>query len=157
MIIPILALKAKYEEMSELFITDINATPVTLYYAPQAVLTTVDVTNDRPTIFDEYGGRVPIENLPDRQNESGNDLAEVPTNETILARVYWDPKQDARDVRVKDAVGICKVITYTTDVSKLTNATEALINNKKVKLLFSPTPYGMFGEKQYSCSYWQQI
>jgi len=152
--IPIAALKAKYEEMANLFITDINATIVTLQYSAP-VLETVDVNfDDRPKVLDEYGGRSPLENLTDHANESGENLQSSILSEDILARVYWVNKAFSPDGKVYVENQYCKIITYASNEQKLRNAIKILVNGQELKLFQPPVLYGLFGGKQYCCSYW---
>lgn len=156
MILPINALKAKYQEISNLFITEVNKTTVRIYYAPQTTLTNVSSNFDEvPKIIDSYGGREPIENLPDRQNESGTNLRVDPYYEDILCRVYWEPKIYDRDGNLIQDSDTCKIITYDSYSQQLVNAIYVLVNDRKCEILRSPVPYGMFGEKTYALSYWQ--
>ena len=154
MTIPIAALKAQYEEISELFITEINATPMILSFVPKGGLTTSNLT-EVPNVMDEYGGRVDLNQMPDRGNEGGTNLEEIPTTATILTRAYWAPKMDKRDIQAKDPNSICKIITYASHSDILRQASFATINGRGVTMLFSPVPYGLFEAKQYCCSYWQ--
>ena len=147
-------LKQKYETVSEAFITEVNRTPMILFYNI-GNLNNVSVFADEPSIMDQYGGRTDIYNLADREYESGQNKIVAETSGTILTRAYWNPKQDKIDLKVEDLTSVCKIITYSEYDSQLRSAVHATVNDKQVKRIFGPIPYGLFGEKQYCCSYWQ--
>lgn len=154
------ALKTIYETQSDLFITDINPSEITLKYRPLNLTPVANPFVDQPKIEDEFGEQVNYGSLPDRIQESGNDLQQVNSSETIPCRIYWlDLKQTMGDPalsKINAALdnNIVKIITYVANMQKIINADYAIANDKNIKLIVPPTPYGLFG-KQYCVSYWQ--
>lgn len=157
MALPINNLRAKYEELSDLFITEVNSRSVVLYYSPQSILTdNVATAGGEPTNFDHYGGRQPLDQFPDRMNESGTQK-HIPSNtETITGRTYWNTKKFDKNGNLISDDNTCKIITYVVNESKIINASYATVDGRKIKLLQPPLPYGLFG-KQYCISLWQVI
>jgi hypothetical protein len=157
MAIPIAALRAKYIELADQFITDINNTDVVLYYAKPIVDAVAGSFDDKPKFIDEYGGRQPLDNMNDRHYETGENYQANTLSETIKARVYWLNRAFDKDTKTYSEIDVCKVITYATLASKLTEAQSALISGRKVKLTQPPIEYGLFGAKQYCISFWTAI
>jgi hypothetical protein len=155
--IPISQLKLKYQELADQLITDVNKTSMTLYFRPQIGLTNVINNFDNvPKSLDEYGGRVPVENLPNRTFESGINVYELATTGSITVRAYWENIKYDRDGNVIDKSNICKIISYLTDMDKLLNTSYATIQGINIKMQRPPIPYGLF-ERRYSISFWEQI
>jgi hypothetical protein len=154
------SLRSKYEELSELFITEVNKTTVVLYYPPQTALPSIDTPfSDRPSIVDGYGGRVPLNSLPERQDQDGSNLSVTPTTETIIARTYLGNKSMdpiLKKMAVNDTKNFCKLITYNEYSFKLKNADYIIVDNNKYRLIQDPAGFGMFGRKQYCVSFWEQ-
>jgi hypothetical protein len=157
MAIPITALRAKYIELADQFITDINNTDVVLYYAKPVVDTTAVSFDNRPAFIDEYGGRQPLDNMNDNQYQSGDNYQANTLSETIKARVYWLNRTFDKDTKTYSAIDVCKVITYATNASKLNEAQTAVISGRKVKMSQPPVEYGLFGAKQYCVSFWTAV
>lgn len=157
MSIPFSGLKAKYEEISALFIDEVNKTTMTVYYDNPNSPTPTNQIDGYPQVLDEYGGRMPLDHIADHQGRSGTGYIIEPLSESFLVRAYWNPKKDANMAGIQDPQNVCKVITYVNDESKIINATHAELNDRPVKILYSPVRYGLFGAKQYSCSYWRVI
>ena len=151
--LPINELKAKYEELSDVFITEVNNTQIIIHYADPNPPSSVPL-DDRPRFIDEYGGKIPIRNQPDRYNEEGDNRVANTVTETIVGRVYWNPKNISKEITVQFDKDFCKINTYSYNETKLNNALFLEINGRKVKKVIAPFPYGLFG-KQYCISYWQ--
>jgi len=157
MTLPVNALKTKYEELSQLFLTEINNQTIILYYPPQTTLTAnVASVNSEPNVFDAYGGRQPLDQFTDRKNESGQQSYFAETTGSIQGRTYWNTKKFDKNGNVINDDNTCKLITDNANQYKILNADHAIINDKKVKLLQPPIPYGLFG-KQYCISLWKVI
>lgn len=154
MAIPIAALRAKYVALADQFITDINNTDVVLHYPKPIVDSTSVNFDDKPKFIDEYGGRQPLDNINDRQYESGDNYQAVTLDETIKARVYWINRVFDKDSKTFSEVDVCKVITYSSFKDKLSQAQTATISGREVKMSQPPIEYGLFGSKQYCISYW---
>lgn len=155
--LPISQLKTQYQTVADLFITEVNNSDLTLYYPPQTGLTNNSTNfNEQPTIIDEYGGRVHIDALPDRQDEQESNQYVNPPSESIKCRAYWEEKNSVLADGTTSKVRLCKIITYTTESTKLSNAIYAVVNGVKIKMLKSPAPYGLF-EKRYCSSVWELI
>lgn len=156
MAFPTNALKVKYQELSDLFITDVNNNQIVLYF-PQTSLTsnTINVSSPVPN-FDSYGGRQSVDNFIDRVNSSGNQLNQSNITGIILGRTYWTSQKFDQNGNLISDDNTCKVITYSENSQKIVNAEYAVINEKKVKLIKLPSPYGLFG-KQYCISFWKII
>jgi hypothetical protein len=152
-LLPINDLRSKYEELSELFITEVNNTEIIVHY-PSPNPPSDFTLDDRPRFIDEYGGKIPIQNQPDRYNEEGDNKVVSTVTETIKGRVYWNPKNIAKEILVQFDKDFCKINTYASNEVKLNNALFLEINGRRVKKVIAPFPYGLFG-KQYCVSYWQ--
>lgn len=146
----------KFRQLADQLITDVNATPMILYYNTD---TTVDVTGDNlsPIGYDFLGGRSKFSDLDGRSNESGSNKAEVAVTGVITVRAYWKTQKNDINASIKDSKDLCKIICFTTDVQSLLNAKYAVVNDRKISMVKDPLPHGLFGEKRYSTSYWEII
>ena len=150
--------KAKYETVANAFIEEINNTTVTIFYSQNLPLANTATALDiGPNVIGEYGGLQSIDSIDDRQQESGSNLKTTTASETIKARVYWANQNSFFDGNVRSVSSRTKIITYIENIDKLRNASYITANGIKLKLFQTPVPYGLFGEKQYCVSYWDQI
>lgn len=158
--IPYAALLAKFKSLADDLIEEVNGGSVTLYFQP-ATLTSIDPPDQvgpggtEPNIFDRLGGRMPMTSLPERHNESGSNLEEVPTSLTIKSRVYWVPTKLDKTSNVIDRKDTAKVISYVADMQNILNATSAMIDGHMCKRTIDPTLHGM--GNYYVESYWEII
>ncbi len=157
--IPWTSLKAKYAEIADLFITEINATNVTLYYKPQVPTVNSNEPTLSPFMMDEFGGRQPIQTLDNRINETQSSGAYLsPSSETIQGRAYWQDQKTGKTIVDKNIAVehvYLKLITYTTNTDKLNAADYIVVNDAKLRNLEPAFPYGF--DKRYSISYWEKI
>lgn len=152
-------IKAKFNDGADELIDTINASDITIFYSPQAGLS--DAEGDlsvKPYNFDAYGGRVPLQSMTDRSEESGSNLVNTPANESIVVRAYWISKSAKSANGDKSFVLFdqrLKIIAYTTDMIKLSNAIYIDFQGIQLKNADLPKPYG-FG-KRYCVSYWEAM
>lgn len=148
--------KEKFTELADQLITDVNATPMVLFYNTD---TTISVTGDNlsPLGYDFLGGRTSFNDMESRSNESGANRAEVVASGAITVRAYWKNIKNDVNASIKDSKDICKIICFTTDAQKLLNAKYAVVNDRKISMVKDSLPHGLFGDKRYSTSYWEII
>lgn len=147
-----------YESLADDLIEKINNTSVSLHYIKTRLQTITNTVANAPTNFQRLGGRVHVDNMAGRSQESGSNLKEETYPDNIKARVYWEPKdnQAIRDeLKVDSKAHICKLITYNSYLNKLLSSDFAEIDGFKCKMIRRPTPYGLGGNKRYCLSYWQ--
>ena len=157
--VPYAALLASFRLLADDLIENVNAASVVLYFTP-STLTPISSTETgpggtEPNIFDRLGGRMDIQALPERQNESGNNLTEVSPTLTIKSRTYWVATKLDKTSNVIDRKDTVKMISYVEDMQNILNATSALIDGHICKRTIDPVPHGM--GKFYVESYWEII
>jgi hypothetical protein len=162
--VPYTQLFQKWKDLSDDLIEYVNPTSIVLYFQPNT-LTTITPSNINgpggsvPNIYDMLGGRMPISALPQRSNESGNNLVEIAPSSVIKSRVYWNKSRnnpEASNVNVIDRQDFCKVISYIEDQTSILNAIYAKIDGYKCKRIADPVPHGL-GGRSYVTSYWEII
>lgn len=145
---------AQYYSLADDLIDSINPAQITLYYRPQELTANNAIGDGKPEIIDFLGGRVPITELDGRDNQTGQNLKEVPVTEVVKIRAYWESQNFmlAQELNLKNTKDLCKVICYTTDNYKLLNAAYGTIDGYKATMVRVPYPYGF--TRKYSISYW---
>lgn len=144
----------KYEELADQLITDINNTSIILHYAPHELTSLTNNFSEEPFGIDRLGGRTPIDRMENRRNESGENLQEKTSQETIKARVYWNNKDFSEDIKtlsINHNRTFCKVITYIAYLDKFKNASYAEINDFKCKYFGHVTAHGLGSKKYITC------
>lgn len=146
----------KFNELADQLITDVNATTMTLHYAPinPTEQNGSEITSD---IVGFYGQKQPISFENNREDQSANNKVFNSLQENITVRSYWDGgdlQKLARELNIDISKRICKIICFTTDATKLDQAISATVNGIKLKVIKRPNPYGF--NKRYSVSYWQE-
>jgi hypothetical protein len=156
-ILPVTQLRNQYYVLSQAFVTEVNTGTVVLYFPDvgQPANNSVSVTPE-PNTFDAYGGRQPLQNMPDRQDEQGSNVHIEPPTETIPARVYMDYVPYYRQGTAVDEKTLIKTITYRDNATKIQNCIYAVINGIKVKIKQPTTFHGLFG-KQWCTTIWEAI
>lgn len=156
--IPFSSIAAKYKELADLFITDINANRSIVLYYPNPQLTPITNTiNQEPNNLDRLGGRTPVSEMEGRFQEAGSNVQETVLSESLEARIYWEPKNiDGKLARfnIKDNKNVCKMIASIEYRDKLKYATYALISGKKCKLIIEDIPHGLI-TAYYITTYWE--
>ncbi len=156
MALDVASLFAKYNEVADLLITDVNHTPVELFYANQQLSPSNQTVVQPMTTSDYFGGQAPISDLQGRQDQSATGVYPGTNSNIVYCRVYWmNSKYDPvmKELRTDKSESICKINCFTTDAFALRNAAYAVVNGYRVTMTDPPIPYG-FG-KRYSFSYWQ--
>lgn len=154
MTLPVAALQAKYKELADLFIDEVNPGSITLYYSEQTGLTDTTIPfADKPKNVTPYGGREYLANENDRFDEAQDNKYNNPVQETLKCRTYWQTNKNDQQGNLSAPITVCKVICRIEDQDKLKNAIYAVIDGKKAKIYADPSPYGLFA-KYYCCSYW---
>lgn len=153
----------KYQELADALINEVNPGYIVLMYNTQVAIANPSgefYTNQLPTLADRENFRTPINESDGRIEEGGNsNLAYTTTTRTIKIRKYWQNKnydEAARKLNLNIKNDVCKVIAFLTDSIYLSNAKEASIDNRRVKMIRPPVNYGLF-EDRYCVSYWEVI
>lgn len=146
----------KFNEIADQLITDVNATAMTLHYAPlnPSNQSGTDTPSD---IVGFYGQQQPVNFENNRENQSGENKVFNTLQENITVRAYWvghDLQKLAKELNIDISKKICKIICFTTDANKLDQAIRSTVNGVNLKILKRPVPYGF--QKRYSVSYWQE-
>jgi hypothetical protein len=147
--LPINEIFSKYHGLADLLIDEVNATSLTLVYNVGSVNTDSDPSLNSAFSQDVHGGLAfPLDT---------KDLSKVTTTqESILVRSYWNKGNDSKlPADLRDNFNICKINCYSTDVSKILNASYYILNGFKCKRVSDPTPYGF--EKRYSIFYLEKF
>lgn len=164
-------IKAKYQEMSALFIEYLGRNLVCYYENP--LLNHQDVSNVVRAYgfdnFDIFGNAAPISSLGGRPDEGGTNTVQATTTGLVKARVYWisDDYRYADYVHRELGLGVgqrlCKVITYIADVPKILQASYIEIEDEKspyiknrVTTAKPPSPHGLV-EGAYATTYWKTV
>lgn len=156
--LPVDYLRAKYLELSSVFINEVNNNTIELYFAAQENFT-VSLGDNNEEDYSRYGGMQRQDDFKNRQNESGSDLVESPKSVSIVARVYWKNKPFNRDnaqIGVNNPDTICRIITYSDHLPLLKATDYAIINSIQCKMIGEPTVYGLFG-KQWAAADFKQM
>jgi hypothetical protein len=144
-------LTEKYSQLADELIEIVNATPLRIEYNRT-------VANPTSTPFglseDNIGNPNYIENMYNRIDQQGV-VENVGNFQEVTCRAYWNAKDLNFPLEFKNDPDICKIITYTTDNSKLQNCSFVYVNGVKCKIVQEPIPYG-FG-KRYSESYARKV
>jgi hypothetical protein len=150
------SLFAKYQELSDKFIDEINATPVVLHYPAAPTASGGPASGPLPN-FDRLGGRNTDTEQVDRTFAGGTPSNDQGPTETIIARVYWINKINAAEGVIKDKKNQCKIIAYRTDEDKFKSAVFAEINGQKMTMVGDPGYHGMGGDKRYITMTWEDM
>lgn len=145
------ALVGKYAELSDELIETINASTLRIEYKTiqgSSVSTMFGLSEDN------LGNPNYIENMFGRIDQQGK-IEEVSTVQEIKCRAYWNAKDLNFPLELKNDPDICKIITYTSDNHKLSNASFVYVNGVKCKIVQEPIPYG-FGQR-YSEAYARKV
>lgn len=146
---------------ADLFIEEINAANVTVFYGLPELEQGPTDTLGQNTNFDRYGGRTSTENFPELDSTSGVNQVEGQTSESFKVRLYAESKKSNNYInKVIDGKNYFKLIAYATDGQKLRNAQyiETIYQGKSIRLFCESQPinYGLGPTKRYCMSYWEE-
>ena len=160
----------KYEEYADALIQQVNPHYITLVYAPTFL--TASSGSDIPLagrtnplkLADRYGARVAPDTLMGRDFEQvyapNTNLAENPITENLKVRVYWNSKNVENtlyQMNIQFPGNVAEVISFSSDLQKLINASYGIIDDKEVKLVRTPVKYGLGSSARYCVSYWGEV
>lgn len=154
--LPVNYLRAKYIELSSVFINEVNNNEITLFMSINEAIDNTSVDNSEPGEFSRYGGKQRIDDSNRRIDESGANKIESPRSVSINARVYWNrDKFDTQSMENNVLItrNKCKIITYVENKQLLLDTDYAVIDGYKCKIIKDPAPYGMFGKQWISADF----
>lgn len=162
-ILPTTNLKINYQLMADAILNEVNPGYIVLIYEnglTAANPSGENYTYNLPTLADRHGFENPINETDGRIEESNSSNLQVQTtSESIKARIYWQNKnydEAAKRLNLNLIKNVCKVIIPIGYTQNLKNAKEASIDDRRVKMIRPPVPYGLF-EDRYCISYWEEI
>lgn len=156
-----------FYQMADLFITEINAGSLTLYYPTQTLTTPTTAFGEPPRGVSLYGAREPVHSMPGRFMEaapSGASVVQASTGEAIACRLYWNDRDQhptMRDLNIQQSENRLRVVCYNSDAYKMVNAAYAEADCAgrivKLQLIRKPVSYGLGPTKRYAESIWKEM